>query len=151
MRIIILVLLLILPSLSIAAPLLHSDKIQFIDSIRIDIECNIPTSLLLVQAIIESDWGRSRYNRTHNNLFGLEQQTDGIWVPIKFDKPTDSIREYIRLLNKGKHFLVYRDIRKVTNDSHVLTYGLESYSILGKEYIKRLQDLIRIENLKDYD
>jgi len=131
----------------------YSEKVHFIDKIRlmyIEENPNIPVSLVLAQAIIESDWGRSNYSKENNNLFGLEVFNDE-WAPIKFNNDNDSFVEYIRLLNHGKYFVMYRDLRSVTDDSYILTYGLESYSILGKEYIKRLQHLIETENLKDYD
>ena len=154
MKYILVVLLVLLPCICLSEQITHSDKIHFIDSIRLELihlDNNVPVSLLLAQAIIESDWGRSNKVKKYNNLFGLEEMVDGKWSAIRFSRTPESIKYYIWLLNNGKHFKPYRDIRSITCDSYILTYGLYKYSILGDEYIKRVQKIIEVENLKDYD
>jgi uncharacterized FlgJ-related protein len=82
----------------------------------------INRQLIVTKASLESNYGRSRFAKEGNNLFGIRQfsnlekgmlpdgQPDTInWRVAKFKTKCDSIRYYINLLNNNHH---YEDFRK---------------------------------------
>jgi Bax protein len=133
---------------------------------RIDI---IPSSLALAQAANESSWGRSRFARYYNNFFGLWCFTKGCGVVpkkrnngkshevAKFTSLADCVEYYMLTLNRHRSYKKLRDIRlnlRNTNQQisgNKLSYGLEKYSGIGHNYIKALNNMIRINKLARFD
>ncbi len=133
---------------------------------RVDI---IPPSLALAQAAIESGWGKSRFFKEANNIFGhwTYDEKRGI-VPQRREEgkkhlirvfPTlqDSIIAYMRNLNSTNAYGDFRVRRKEqrTNDKLVDGYSLsetmENYSGIGHKYVEILQSIIRKNKLKELD
>ena len=125
---------------------------------RIDI---IPSSLALAQAANESAWGKSRFAREANNLFGIwtydedkglkprNREAGKTHLVRIFDDYGDSVRYYMHLLNSHPAYADLREIRvqlrtaRQTIDGHSLASGLDKYSAKGKEYVDLIQSLIR--------
>ncbi len=125
---------------------------------RIDI---IPSSLALAQAANESAWGKSRFAREANNLFGIwtydedkglkprNREAGKTHLVRIFDDYGDSVRYYMHLLNSHPAYADLREIRvqlrtsQQTIDGHSLASGLDKYSAKGKEYVDLIQSLIR--------
>ena len=87
-------------------------------------EDRIPRKLLLVQAALESNYGRSRYALEGNNLMGIYQfknLENGIlpngrkpsanFRVAKFDTKCDSVRYYVNLLNTKNYYKAFRNER----------------------------------------
>ena len=74
----------------------------------------------VAQAILESDWGRSRFALEANNFYGIIE-TDDTEPHIKslnsnvllrmYGNKCESVADYIALLNSSSAFTEYRDLR----------------------------------------
>lgn len=130
----------------------------------------VPPSLALAQAAVESGWGTSRFAREGNALFGQwvwgegaeglvpEQREDGMTHKIKvFDTPLDAVSAYIKNLNTHRAYRSLRDIRAKmrregsTLNGAALAAGLESYSEKGHEYIDLIRGIIAANELRALD
>ena len=108
-------------------------------------------AISVAQAILESDWGRSRFAKEANNFYGMIQ-TDKTEPHIKslnsdiilkvYGNKCESVSDYIELLNTSSAFEEYRDLRmKQMLDNNVnvfdLIQTLENYAV-DPEYTKKL-------------
>ena len=129
----------------------------------------LPVSLALAQAANESAWGKSRFAREGNNLFGIwtYDETKGM-VPRKraagkrhlvrrFDTEAESVRYYMHTLNSHPAYAELRALRAGQRakgqplDGEQLAGGLERYSAKGEEYVRLIQAMIRRFDLATYD
>ena len=133
---------------------------QFVQGIA---ECTIlnnafipPTERVVVaisvaQAILESDWGRSRFATEANNFYGIIQ-TDETEPHIKslnsnvllkvYGNKCESVADYIDLLNSSSAFQEYREIRVkqyMTDnvDVRMVVKSLKNYAV-DPEYTQKL-------------
>jgi len=133
---------------------------QFIQGVA---ECTVlnnafipPTERVVVivsvaQAILESDWGRSRFAKEANNFYGIIE-TDETEPHIKslnsnimlkmYGNKCESVADYIDLLNNSSAFKEYRDLRikqYMSDDVNIfeLIETLENYAEDPK-YTKKL-------------
>ena len=134
--------------------------------IRVD---EIPPSLALAQAAIESAWGTSRFAVQGNNLFGqwcykkgcglvpLRRDSGSRHEVAKFSSVTQSVNAYMRNLNTHR---AYSDLRanraqlKATEQNvtgHLLAANLLDYSELREVYVEEIRAVIRINKLAQYD
>ena len=72
----------------------------------IPIEKQVPSELIVAQAIIETGWGVSRFANESNNLFGIRQ---GLKV---FETKCDSVEDYIRIINEVPAYAEFREMRQ---------------------------------------
>jgi len=118
--------------------------------------------LSVAQAIIESNWGTSRFAREANNFYGIIQ-TDKTEPYIKalrgktllkvYGNKCESVGDYIELLNNSEYFQEYRNIRTkqvITGEVDVfaVTESLDSYAI-DPRYTRKLRDVVN-SLLEDY-
>jgi len=129
---------------------------------RLDI---IPVPLLIAQAAIESAWGKSRFAREGNNLFGQRCFKKGCGIipnnrpknkeyeVKKFNNVSQSITSYIDNLNTNSHYKLLRTLRfklrqqNIALDSIYLANGLKYYSKQKQDYVKKVQHLIANSHL----
>jgi len=142
-----------------------NNKKEFL--IKID---KIPPSLALAQAAIESGWGKSRFVKEANNLFGhWEYSNKGLAPKSKYDNikinyslkifPSleNSIAAYMLNLNRNPAYKEFRKKRFIYKKSHKNFTGLEAaptlknYSQLKEEYVKRVKKLIKSNNWEKFD
>ena len=142
-----------------------NDKKAFL--LKID---KIPPSLALAQAAIESGWGKSRFVKLANNLYGHWEYSDKGVKPKstyehikidysikKFNSLEDSIRVYMRNLNRNPAYKKFREKRYKFKINHKIFTGidaastLKNYSQLKEEYVKRLKNLIKSNNWEKFD
>ena len=123
-----------------------------------------PTSLILAQAAIESNWGSTRSYAQANNPFHIisEDSTDpriktfdqdGSVVYLKKyrDLPA-AIADYFRNINRAERLAGFRRERQSTDDPLKLAQYLDDYTNkYGKAYTKRLTNMIRQNKLTRYD
>ena len=133
--------------------------------IRMD---EIPTSMIIAQAAKETGWGTSRFAQEGNALFGQWTWSGEGIKPANADKDTThkvmkfnvlqaSVKAYQRNLNTHSSYREFRIARAELRDngeklnSMILSEYLDSYAETGKEYVKILQQIIRQNNLVDFD
>ena len=133
--------------------------------LRVD---EVPASLALAQAAMESAWGTSRFAVQANNLFGQWCYQEGCGlVPLrrnpgskhevaKFDSVSDAIRSYLRNINTHRAYSDLREHRSslLSQDNlvsgHLLVENLLEYSELREVYVHEIQAVIRINKLDQY-
>ena len=147
------------------------DRDQFVQGIT---ECTIKYNTFLppferavvvlsvAQAIIESDWGTSRFAREANNFYGVIQ-TDrtephikslrGNVLLKKYGNKCESVADYVKLLNNGSFFKEYRDLRTkqvLVEEVDVLALinTLDSYA-KDPRYQAKLKDIVN-SLMEDY-
>ena len=142
-----------------------SSKDLSILKIRMD---EIPVSLAIAQAAKETGWGTSRFAQEGNALFGQwtwsgeglkpkdADKNEGHKV-MKFNVLQASVRAYQRNLNTHSS---YRNLRKARAelrdrgqalDSLILVKYLNEYAETGQKYVDVLTQIIKQNNLKDFD
>ena len=147
------------------------DRDQFVQGIT---ECTIKYNTFLppferavvvlsvAQAIIESDWGTSRFAREANNFYGIVQtnRTEPYIKSLKgnallkvYGNKCESVADYVELLNNSSFFKEYRDLRTkqvLVEEVDVLALinTLDSYAIDPK-YTGKLKDIV-LSLFKDY-
>jgi len=142
-----------------------SDKEEFLK--RVD---TIPPSLALAQAAIESGWGKSRFVKVANNIFGhWTYSNKGIkpkskYEHIKIDYSIRifpsleaSIRAYMLNLNRNRAYRAFRDLREKFRKEHKTFTGLDAastlinYSQTKEKYVDLLKSMIKSNNWEKYD
>ena len=121
----------------------------------------VPLELALAQAANESAWGRSKFARTGNNIFGERCVAEGCGIVPRrratgemhevttFDLPTHSVRSYIHNLNSHPAYHPFRILRHEKRqaderpDGYTLVHGLQEYSEAGMDYVHRIRAIIR--------
>jgi len=102
-------------------------------------EEQIPSVLIIAQAIVESDYGNSRFATLGNNLFGIRVWSKNGILPLKQDPSINwrvktyktkcqSVKDYMNTLNNNHHYSEFRNLRKRTKDPIKLAETLENYS-----------------------
>lgn len=145
------------------APLQHAHQLDEL-MLRVD---QIPVSLILAQAAIESAWGTSRFAQKGNALFGEWTMGKGI-VPLQreagknhkiriFSTPLKAVESFIHNLNTHRAYAQIRTIRHRQRmagtplDGYTMAMGLDKYSQLGQKYITIVQQVIKDNTLSQYD
>ena len=133
--------------------------------IRMD---EIPISLVLAQAAKETGWGTSRFAIEGNALFGQwtwsgdglkpkdSEASEGHKV-MKFNILQASVRAYQRNLNTHKSYKDFRKARAELRDKNkeldsiYLAQFLDKYAETGQKYVDIIQQIIKQNELKDFD
>jgi len=133
--------------------------------IRMD---EVPISMTIAQAAKETGWGTSRFAQEGNALFGqwtwsgegikpLGAGDNTTHKVMKFKVLQASVKAYQRNLNTHSSYKEFRSARAELRDdgqkidSIILSEYLTKYAETGKEYVKILQQIIRQNNLTDFD
>ena len=128
----------------------------------------VPVSMAIAQAAKETGWGTSRFAQEGNALFGqwtwsgegirpANAEGDSTHKVMKFKVLQASVKAYQRNLNTHSSYKGFRGARadmrgkKKKLDSMILSEYLDKYAETGKEYVRILQQIIRQNNLKDFD
>ena len=106
----------------------------------------IPTSLIIAQAALESDWGRSYRAKKHFNLFGLE--IDG--QSMRFQSPQESLVCYLKTLYTNRSYRTFQSYLGIKSAPE-LTKHLVAYSKEKQEYGKKLRTIMRGNRLTKLD
>ena len=133
--------------------------------IRMD---QVPVSMTIAQAAKETGWGTSRFAQEGNALFGQWTWSGNGIKPAAADNNTThkvmkfkvlqaSVKAYQRNLNTHSSYKEFRGARAEMRDegkkldSLILSEYLDKYAETGKEYVRILQQIIRQNQLKDFD
>lgn len=133
---------------------------------RVDI---IPPSMALAQAATESGWGKSRFFKKANNIFGHWTYNPRIgMLPLRrpagkkhfiriFPNLQASISAYMLNLNRTAAYYEFRLNRKQMRAKDTFINGMKlssdmsKYSGIGHDYVKILQSIIRKNRLTTLD
>jgi Bax protein len=133
--------------------------------IRMD---EVPVSMAIAQAAKETGWGTSRFAQEGNALFGqwtwsgegikpAGADDDSTHKVMRFKVLQASVKAYQRNLNTHSSYKRFRSARASLRDerkkldSIVLSEYLDKYAETGKEYVRILQQIIRQNQLTDFD
>jgi len=123
-----------------------------------------PNSIILAQAAIESGWGRSRFCKDANNLFGVwsydkdEPRIKASFTrgdrPIflrKYDNLSQSIEDYFKILARSGSYKKFRESRKDGDDPFEMVNHLIYYSELRGNYVNMVKRIMAQNDLTKYD
>lgn len=132
--------------------------------LRVDI---VPPSMAIAQAGVESGWGTSYAARVGNSLFGQIQASGrhavavpwkaGPAMPQPFANVAESVEAYFLNLNTHFAYAAFRGDRAQQRsqgaqpDGYRLIGQLLRYSQLGRHYINYVRNIIRENQLEDFD
>lgn len=124
----------------------------------------LPTSLILAQAAVETNWGSTIAFTQANNPFHIISEkssesrlktfsaNDEIIYLKKYEYLPDAIVDYFRNFNRQERFKTFRNQRSKTDDPFQLVKYLENYSSQQDEkYVELLTNVIKRNNLTKYD
>jgi len=132
---------------------------------KIDI---VPPALALAQAAVESGWGKSRFVKEANNIFGHWTYGKVGLIPLSrnegakhkiriFSSLQRSIRAYMFNLNSNRAYKDFRDQRvslrrqELSPEGSKLSQTMINYSGIGKKYLVILESMINQQNLSKFD
>ena len=128
--------------------IINQSNLDFINSttkcinylnLDLDKDEQIPTILILAQAVVESNYGTSRLALEAQNLFGIRiwskegvlpyrVHPDSNWRIRVFKSKCQSVKYYINLLNTSHHYTEFRKIRQYNKDPVILAKTLNKFS-----------------------
>lgn len=146
---------------------IYNDNKQFIQALTTCINFinfglhydeRIPKELIIAQAVLESNYGKSRFAVQGNNLFGIrtwnlkeehikpfdtKDTTFGLKV---FKTKCKCVRHYIKLLNNSSAFHEFRIVRKRMLDNNnvdvlILTNYISKFAT-DKQYVNKVRNTI---------
>lgn len=138
---------------------------ELVDTLLLHLD-QIPESMVLAQAAMESGWGTSRFAEDGNNYFGQwcyregcglipSQRTSGASHEVRvFNSAEASVRSYFRNINSHAAYDELREIRATIRETGQplsglkLVEGLGSYSQRGQAYIDELKSVISFNDLE---
>ena len=128
----------------------------------------------VAQAVIESDWGESRFAREANNFYGIIQtdRTEPHIQSLKdprvilkvYGNKCESVADYITLLNHGSFFVPYREVRykQIVNNNVQLMDVIDTLTPYAEDpfYTQKLtgvaikllieyQDIFKVDEIMD--
>tara|TARA_Y100001980_G_C14541284_1_gene319219 strand:+ start:855 stop:1493 length:639 start_codon:yes stop_codon:yes gene_type:complete len=125
----------------------------------------IPKTLIIAQAAIETGWGESRFANEGNNLFGIRTfNKDDEWLlPITWDQnkwigwgvkvyetKCDSVRDYVRIINEVWAYEGLREVRDNGGSVYEMADHLTLYAS-KKNYTTLVKELIKYNLEGEYD
>ena len=133
---------------------------------KIDI---VPPAMAIAQAAVESGWGRSRFIKEANNIFGHwtynpsigmmpENRDEGATHFIRIFKTLqDSISAYMLNLNRNRAYKEFQNKRYELREQGIKPDGLKlsqtmlNYSGIGHDYLGILKNVIEKNKLLEFD
>ena len=142
-----------------------NNKKEFLEKINI-----IPPSLALAQGAIESGWGKSRFVRLGNNIFGHwiysnkgiapKSTYDDINITYSlriFPSLEDSVAAYMLNLNRNRAYKKFRELREKFYENNKTFTGIDAadtminYSQKKETYINMLKQMIKSNKWQNFD
>ena len=142
---------------------LRKIKLELLNKIN-----SIPISLILAQSIIESGWGASRFAQEGNALFGQwtwknddgikpKENLDANFSVKNFKNLLGSVNSYVLNLNTHPAYKELRNFRisqynagkKITGND--MANFLEKYAEIGFEYITKIKNMIKKNQLSKFE
>ncbi len=150
----------------------YNDSKEFINALNdciswlekdIIIYQKIPREITIAQAVLESNYGKSRFAVEGNNLFGIRTwdldtphlkpfgNPNSIFGVKVFKNKCDSVKDYFRILNTGGSFEEFRQLRfKMIKNDNIDVFALVeklSRFATDPDYVKLVKGTIKkLEN-----
>ena len=100
-------------------------------------EKQLPSELIVAQAVIETGWGQSRFANEANNLFGIREGLK------EFKTKCDSVADYIRIINEVPAYAEFREMRQDgVTDALLLARTLKKWAA-DPNYTDLIEDVIQ--------
>jgi Bax protein len=122
---------------------------------RVDV---VPPSMAIAQGGVESGWGTSPAARAANSLFGqLQVVSRSVTTPQPFANLGEATAAYITNLNTHRAYAAFRAARASSRergealDGYQLIGSLLRYSELGQDYVRFVRQIMRENDLSDFD
>lgn len=130
---------------------------------------SIPPSLALAQGAEESGWGTSRFAHQGNAVFGQRTFTPNrgivpnrraigqIYEVRRFKKLYTSVVAYIKNLNTHSAYTALRQVRALARqnskypNSLAMASTLTRYSERGPDYVRSIREILRVNELREFD
>jgi Bax protein len=137
------------------------NKREFLNKVN-----TVPVSLVLAQSAVESAWGKSRFTKVANNIFGQWTYNPAIGVKPKnrdegkkhfirkFNNLQESVDAYMLNLNRNRAYKEFRMQREKLGNKFTGIDGAKTmikYSGIGHKYIEILISLIQSNNYLIYE
>ena len=145
----------------------NKHKLDLVNEILSNVDI-IPNSIVLAQAAIESGWGKSRFAKEYNALFGeyTYDQSQGV-LPLKrefgdkhyvksFSSYNNSVSSYFKNINSHNAYKDFRAVRKIMrlennfSEISLLLNELDSYAE-DNNYINNLNAVIKKNSFNKFD
>ena len=145
----------------------NKHKLDLIEEILANVDI-IPNSIALAQAAIESGWGKSRFAKEYNALFGeyTYDQNKGV-VPLErehgdkhliksFTSYNNSVSSYFKNINSHNAYKEFRDVRNIMRSKNnfsnisLLLNKLNSYAE-DNNYVSNLHLVIEKNNFNKFN
>ena len=142
---------------------LNNVKLEILQNLLLNKVNVFPISMMLAQAIVESGWGGSRFAQKGNALFGQWTwdtkkgiSPAGVYKPSfavkSFKNLQDSVDAYILNLNTHPAYSKLRNYRQLTGNPKnfkgiKFSRYLDKYAIIGFEYVKKINLMIKKNDL----
>jgi len=145
----------------------NKHKLDLIEEILANVDI-IPNSIALAQAAIESGWGKSRFAKEYNALFGeyTYDQNKGV-VPLErehgdkhliksFTSYNNSVSSYFKNINSHNAYKEFRDVRNIMRSKNnfsnisLLLNKLNAYAE-DNNYVSNLHLVIEKNNFNKFD
>tara|TARA_Y100001970_G_scaffold261989_1_gene345648 strand:+ start:3261 stop:4283 length:1023 start_codon:yes stop_codon:yes gene_type:complete len=145
----------------------NKHKLDLVNELLVVVDI-IPNSIVLAQAANESGWGKSRFAKEYNAIFGeyTYDFSKGV-VPLNrehgenhlvkaFSSIDKSVQSYFRNINTHNAYRDFRKVRKLMRDKNnfanidLLISKLDTYAA-DENYTKIISSIIKTNNLKNFD
>ena len=142
-------------------------KLDLVNEILENVDI-IPNSIVLAQAAIESGWGKSRFAKEYNALFGeytynenlgvvpLERKSGDKHLIKSFSSYNNSVSSYFKNINSHRAYKDFRAVRNIMrlknnfSEISLLVNKLDSYAE-DNNYINNLEAVIQKNNFHKFD
>ncbi len=128
----------------------------------------IPVSLVLAQAAVESGWGKSRFVRDANNVFGHwtfgklgiapKDREPGKRHKLRlFKNISESVATYMLNLNRNYAYREFREARLAyirrgeDFQGYIAAEKMHRYSEIGDEYVRIIKNVIKENEWHQFD
>lgn len=122
---------------------------------RVDV---VPPSMAIAQGGVESGWGTSPAARAANSLYGqLQVVGRSATMPQPFANLGEATAAYVTNLNTHRAYAAFRAARSALRergeplDGYQLIGSLLRYSELGQDYVRFVRQIMRENDLSDFD
>ena len=131
---------------------------------------NVPASITIAQAILESDWGSSKLAAKYHNLFGIKgtgensqvlttkEYVNGKWITTKgrfkvYSSWSESIKDHTKLMINGTDYNSqnYQAVTQASDYKEAAKALQEAHYATDPDYAQKLISAIQTYKLYNYD
>lgn len=131
---------------------------------------NVPASITIAQAILESDWGSSKLAAKYHNLFGIKgtgensqvlttkEYVNGKWITTKgrfkvYSSWSESIKDHTKLMINGTDYNSqnYQAVTQASDYKEAAKALQEAHYATDPDYAQKLISVIQTYKLYNYD